>query len=113
MEWVALIAGEAHSDHPRCASPVLGAFARAWNDALDDHDRQRLRPALARVIGTARDGRDEERARRRAGGVLQGSGLELLACMFPRRVLTVPDVAERSTSPARQVPGASRLLRIP
>ena len=30
-----------------------------------------------------------------------------------RRVLMVPDAAERSTAPTRQVPGASRLLRIP
>jgi hypothetical protein len=62
MEWVAYLAGEEHSDHPMCVSPVLGAFGRSWNDALDNETRQKLRPYLARMIGTAGDGRDEERA---------------------------------------------------
>jgi hypothetical protein len=63
MEWVAYIAGEPHSDHPACVDPVLGEFGRAWNDALDDDTRQRLRPYLARMIGTANDGRSLERSR--------------------------------------------------
>jgi hypothetical protein len=62
MEWVAYLAGEEHSDHPMCVSPVLGSFGRSWNDALDNETRQKLRPYLARMIGTAGDGRDEERA---------------------------------------------------
>jgi hypothetical protein len=62
MEWVAYIAGEEHSDHPVCVDPVLGAFGRSWNDALDDVTRQRLRPYLARMIGTAGDGRSLERS---------------------------------------------------
>jgi hypothetical protein len=62
MEWVAHLAGEPHSDAPRSVSPVLAAFARTLNDALGDADRQRLRPYLARTIGTAGDGRDAERA---------------------------------------------------
>jgi hypothetical protein len=63
MEWVAYLAGEAHSDNPASVSPALAAFARSRNDALDDHARQRLRPYLARSIGTAGDGGDEWRAR--------------------------------------------------
>lgn len=62
MEWVAHLAGEAHSDRPECVSPVVGAFARSWNDALDETTRQRLRPYLARMIGTAGDGLDAARA---------------------------------------------------
>jgi hypothetical protein len=62
MEWVALIAGEGHTDRPSTVSPVLAAFARSWNDALPDRDRQRLRPYLGRMIGTAADGLDEWRA---------------------------------------------------
>jgi hypothetical protein len=62
MEWIAYIAGEEHSDHPVCVDPVLGAFGRRWNDALDDVTRQRLRPYLARMIGTAGDGRSLERS---------------------------------------------------
>jgi hypothetical protein len=62
LEWVAYLAGEEHTDHPVCVSPMLGAFGRSWNDALDNATRQKLRPYLARMIGTAGDGRDEERA---------------------------------------------------
>jgi hypothetical protein len=62
MEAVAWLAGESHSDHPACTSRVLGAFLRAWNDALDDKGRQKLKPYLLRSIGTAGDGHDEARA---------------------------------------------------
>lgn len=62
MEAAAWIAGEPHSDYPKCVSPVLGAYVRAWNDALDDEARQTLKPYIPRMIGTAGDGHDEERA---------------------------------------------------
>ena len=63
MEAVAYVAGEPFSDHPRCASPVVGAFLRAWNDRLDDETRQRLTPYVVRLVGTA--GSDEDERRRR------------------------------------------------
>jgi hypothetical protein len=52
MEAVAFVAGEPHSDHPVCASEVVGAFLRSWNDALpDDESRTRLlRPLVARLV---------------------------------------------------------------
>ena len=62
MELASYIAREPWSDHPQCASPVLAAFLRSWNDALDDETRQRLKPYAAKVIGTAGDGKDEQRA---------------------------------------------------
>jgi hypothetical protein len=62
MEWVSHLAGEAHSDHPRCVSPVLRAFCTTLNDSLEDEPRQRLRPYLARTIGTSDDGLDEARS---------------------------------------------------
>jgi hypothetical protein len=62
MEWVSYLAGEPHSDQPRCVSPVLRAFCTALNDSLEDEPRQRLRPYLARTIGTAEDGLDEARS---------------------------------------------------
>jgi len=61
-EVVAYLAGEPHTDRPECLSPVLGAFLRRWNDDLDDEGRQKLKPFLPRVIGTADDGQDEARA---------------------------------------------------
>jgi hypothetical protein len=62
MEWVSYLAGEPHSDQPRCVSPALRAFCTALNDSLEDEPRQRLRPYLARTIGTADDGLDEVRS---------------------------------------------------
>jgi hypothetical protein len=62
MEWVSHLAGEAHGDEPACVSPVLRAFCTALNDSLEDGPRQRLRPYLARTIGTADDGLDEARS---------------------------------------------------
>ena len=52
MEAVSYVAGEPWSDHPECASPVLGAFLRSWNDSLSDEDRQMLKPLIPRLVGT-------------------------------------------------------------
>jgi len=62
MEWVAYLAGEAHTDAPSSVSPVLAAFTRSRNDSLDDRTRQRLRPYLGRTIRTVDDGLDDWRA---------------------------------------------------
>jgi len=62
MEFVAYLAGEPHSDSPVCVSPLLRGYGIALNDVLPDDLRQRLRPYLARCIGTAGDGRDMERS---------------------------------------------------
>jgi hypothetical protein len=62
MEWVSHLAGEPHSDAPACVSPVLRALCISLNDDLADAPRQRLRPYLARTIGTAGDGLDDARA---------------------------------------------------
>jgi len=61
MEAVAYVAGEPWSAAPECACPVLSAFLRNWNDALDDVTRQRLRPYIPRIIGT-NDGHELRRS---------------------------------------------------
>ena len=60
LEAVAWLAGEKHTDHPVCVSPVLADFCRSWNDNLDDANRQKLKPYLARLIGTAGDAKADE-----------------------------------------------------
>jgi len=52
MEAVAYVAGEPWSDHPKCASKVIGTFLRGWNDGMDDTDRQMLKPFIPRLVGT-------------------------------------------------------------
>jgi hypothetical protein len=64
MEAVAYMAGEPWSDMPVCASPVVAAFLRSWNDGLSDHDRDRLLPAavwVPRLVGSRGDDAIEER----------------------------------------------------
>jgi hypothetical protein len=60
MEAVAFVADEPFSDHPKCASPILGAFLRAWNDRLDTDDRQLLKPYIVRLVGTNTGQADEQ-----------------------------------------------------
>ncbi len=64
MELAALLAGEPFSDHPRCVSPVIGSFLRAYNDAIDPDRRQDLYRYATKVIGT-RGTEELERARAR------------------------------------------------
>ncbi|MBX3463109.1 MAG: hypothetical protein KF830_08055 [Planctomycetes bacterium] len=53
MEMVAWLAGEPHSDEPTCACPVVAAFVRACNDAMNDAARNRcLRPLVPRLVNT-------------------------------------------------------------
>jgi hypothetical protein len=54
MEAVAYIADELHSDHPKCACPVLSAFCRSWNDKLEsDEERAKwLSEFVWRLPGT-------------------------------------------------------------
>jgi hypothetical protein len=61
MEAVAFVAGEPHSDNPQCASRVIGAFLRRWNDDLDDAGRQMLRPYILRLVGTRASAEIEQR----------------------------------------------------
>lgn len=61
MELVAYLAGESHSDSPKCVDPALRRFVIGLNDHLPDDLRQQLRPYLARMIGAAEDGRAQER----------------------------------------------------
>ena len=64
MEAVAFAAGEPWSDSPACASRVVSAFLRSWNDVLSDHDRDRLLPAavwVPRLVGSRGDDATETR----------------------------------------------------
>ena len=53
MEAVSYVAGEPWSDSPKCASPVIAAFMRRWNDDTDDEGREALKAYIPRLIGTA------------------------------------------------------------
>lgn len=61
MSFVALMAGERHTDRPTTACPVIASFVIKINDAIDCNTRQQLKPFAARIMGT-NDGRRRERA---------------------------------------------------
>jgi hypothetical protein len=52
MELSSMLAGEPFSDRPRCVCPVIAAFLRAYNDAIDDDRRQDLYRFAALAVGT-------------------------------------------------------------
>ena len=82
MEMVAWLAGEAHSDEPDCACPVVSALVRACNDTMPDHLRNlHLRPLVPQVVHT-RANATVERLR----------GLQVIDCLV--RVL-LPQWLER------------------
>ena len=45
-----MLAGEPFSDRPDCVCPVIGAFLRAYNDSVDDHQRQDLYAYAAEAV---------------------------------------------------------------
>jgi hypothetical protein len=61
MSLVAHLAGEGLTDRPRCASPLVRAFAIPVNDRMPREARQRLKPFAPRLVGT-NDGLDRARA---------------------------------------------------
>ena len=61
MEAVSFVAGEPWSDHPQCASRVIGAYLRSWNDALPTEERQQLKRYIPRLVGSAGTAEQEER----------------------------------------------------
>ena len=77
MEMVAWLAGEAHSDEPECACPVLAAMVRACNDAMTDQLRNvHLRPLVPQLVNS-----------RRSVAVERARGLLAVDCMV-RDLLT-------------------------
>jgi hypothetical protein len=52
MEAVAWMAGEEHSDAPKCACPILGTFGIILNDYMGDDLRDMLNPMVLKMAGT-------------------------------------------------------------
>ena len=52
-EAVSVLAGEPFGAYPKTESGVIGRFVQSWNDAMNDEDRQMLKPLLPRCVGSA------------------------------------------------------------
>ena len=101
MSLVAHLAGEGHTDRPRCASPVIREFAIPVNDHMPREARQRLKPFAPRLVGT-NDGLDRGRAE-----VLRRV---LVETILPRA--SGECEAAPPSGPARRRAGPFRRLRI-
>jgi hypothetical protein len=55
MELASMLAGEPFTDRPWAVCPVIGAFLRSFNDAVDDRTRQALYPYASATVGTRGD----------------------------------------------------------
>jgi hypothetical protein len=84
MELASMLAGEDFTDRPAAVDPVIAAFLRAYNDAVDDRRRQDLYRYAADTVGT-----------RAPADVLQARAERCLAELrrlrrWPRRALATP-----------------------
>jgi hypothetical protein len=61
LEAAAYLAGEDHTDHPACVSPVLAAFGRSINDGLFAKHLGELVPYAARLVGTVNPALEQDR----------------------------------------------------
>jgi hypothetical protein len=61
MELASMISGVPFTDRPVSVCPVIAAFLRAYNDAIDDRRRQDLYGYAVQVIGTRDSIRVEQR----------------------------------------------------
>jgi len=52
MEVASMLAGEDFTDRPTSVCPVIAAFLRAYNDAVDDRRRQDLYRYASAAVGT-------------------------------------------------------------
>ena len=52
IELASMLAGEPFSDHPSAVCPVIAAFMRVYNDAVDDERRQELYGYASKVVGS-------------------------------------------------------------
>jgi hypothetical protein len=105
-EAASYLAGEKHSDSPQCVSPVIRRFGMALNDRLDDTRRQLLRPYVYRSLGTAGDGRDEERRQMCAEWLIEN-----LPPIYERAGLTEAAEKIRGFSGNLAVENVQRVLR--
>jgi len=78
MQAVSWFAGEEHTDAPKCACPVLGAYAIRLNDLLPTAKRQILRTLIAPLTST----RSKEHEMPRAMYIVQRSARDIVAPMF-------------------------------
>ncbi len=115
MEAVAYIAGELHSDAPRCACPVLTKFGVSFNDGLrSDEERNRLlRPMVHRLVGTrCCDAHSEQRSWMALDWIVRTHAtawLDLVGLSYhAERLRVLPELTRETIKQAREPMAAAR-----
>ena len=119
MELASMLSGEDFSDRPASVCPVVAAFLRAYNDAVDDRRRQDLYRYAAVAVGT-RAPIDVTRGRaRRCLDELRASRRWPLAGLFAPRAVpeSLPAMERLAGRLAREmhrtgIGGHARALRL-
>jgi hypothetical protein len=115
MELASMLAGERFSDRPRTVCPVIGAFLRTYNDALDDERRQDLYRYAADAVGTLGDAEVERRRAERCveftDEMAPGSRFVLRRWSSRRRLAAAGELAARAASRSLDDPRHARTLR--
>jgi hypothetical protein len=115
MELASMLAGERFSDRPRTVCPVIGAFLRTYNDALDDERRQDLYPYAADAVGTLADADVERRRAERCveftDEMAPGSRFVLRRWSSRRRLAAAGELAARAASRSLDERRHARTLR--
>jgi hypothetical protein len=101
MEATAMLAGEKHTYHPACVSPLLARVGIRLNDLATDTQRQDLKQFIPHIVDTAGDGQDEARCwlavDRSVRGVLP-KYLDRLDCREEAATLrALPPITSRAT----------------
>jgi hypothetical protein len=115
MELASMLAGERFSDRPRTVCPVIGAFLRTYNDALDDERRQDLYRYAADAVGTMADaGLERRRAERCVEFTVKmapGTRFPLRRWSSRRRMAAAGELAARAASRSLDERRHARTLR--
>jgi len=109
MEAVAWLAGEAHSDHPKCACPVIAAYARNLNDRMgegaegDALRAKHLLPLATKLVGTRSTPEVEQKRAyffaNRAVRFFAPSALEAAGFTEEAKTLrTLPEIVDEQTA---------------
>jgi hypothetical protein len=108
MEMVACVAGEAWSDRPQCACPVITHLAMKLNDRANGEARQLLKPLIPRMVGT----RSTPKVERKRAWLAADWAVRVMAPMaldyvkkpeLAKRLRDLPEVTRENYQEARRV----------
>jgi len=116
LEAAAWLAGEPHTDSPKCVDPFLTTIVRCWNDTVSGSFRDAIiKPLVPELIGTASDDPEARQRRiRSAFSLVTGVMLPTWVTTVNKspRVLNAVEDMRRESSPDGIREGLADLMRV-